>query len=114
MVPGNPFPPLGPERFGMVPTYDRIGGWPNLQAVTECRQCGTLDGRGRQLRDGRRRQESANLDELLQAAQARRVGLGLVAIAPVCERYLADVDTAARVDGQPLGRGEQGRPRPRP
>jgi len=26
----------------MVPTYDRIGGWPNLQAVTECRQCGTL------------------------------------------------------------------------
>ena len=53
MVPGDRFPPLGPERFGMVPTYDRIGGWPNLQAVTECRQCGTLDGRGRQLRDGR-------------------------------------------------------------
>src|SRR2546427_10109966 len=104
MVPGNPFPPLGPERFGMVPTYDRIGGWPNLQAVTECRQCGTLDGRGRQLRDGRRRQESANLDELLQAAQARRGGVAPVGVAPVGERYPPDVDGAPRVDGQPLRR----------
>src|SRR5439155_1908028 len=49
---------------------------------------------------------------LLQAAQARRVGLALVAIAPVGERYLADVDVAARVDGQPVRRDELARLEP--
>src|SRR5687768_15598466 len=43
---------------------------------------------------------SPDLDELLQAPQSGRVGLVLVAVAPVGERDLADVDVAARVDGE--------------
>src|SRR5262245_52199433 len=49
---------------------------------------------------------SAHLHELLQAAQPRGRRLLAVAVAPVGEGDLADVDVAARVDGQPMGRVE--------
>src|SRR5438093_13100821 len=55
---------------------------------------------------------SAHLDELLQASQPGRVGLALVAIAPVGERHFADVDVAMRVDGQPVRRHELARLEP--
>src|SRR5213594_1317855 len=55
---------------------------------------------------------SAYLDELLQASQPGRVGLALVAIAPVGERHFADVDVAMRVDGQPVRRHELARLEP--
>src|SRR5262249_18758101 len=46
---------------------------------------------------------SPRLDELLQAAHAGRGRLLPVPIAPVGERDFADVDVAARVDGEPVG-----------
>src|SRR3990167_3413936 len=55
---------------------------------------------------------SAYLGELLQASQPGRVGLALVAIAPVGERHLADVDVAAGVDREPAGRDELARLEP--
>src|SRR2546427_12766878 len=55
---------------------------------------------------------SARLDEFLQASQPGRVRLALVAIAPVGERHLADVDVATRVDGEPVRRHELARLEP--
>src|ERR1700730_3955706 len=49
---------------------------------------------------------SAQLDELLQAAQPERHRLALVSIAPIGERDFAHIDVAARIDGEPV-RGKQ-------
>src|SRR5262249_30643785 len=49
---------------------------------------------------------SAYLDELLQATQSGRRRLVLVAVAPVGEGDLADIDVAARIDGEAVRRHE--------
>src|SRR5260370_31133311 len=49
-----------------------------------------------------------HLDQFLQAAEVRRqlLALGADAAAPIGERDFADIDIAARVDGQPVRRDE--------
>src|SRR5213593_708677 len=55
---------------------------------------------------------SARLHEFLQAAQPGRVRVLLVAVPPVGERHLADVDVAPRIDSETVGRHELARLEP--
>src|SRR6516162_233427 len=51
----------------------------------------------------------SDLHELLQAAQPGRKRLAFVAIAPIRERYLADIDITAGIDRQTVRRDELAR-----